>query len=60
MTYGVRKVWHQLRRDLADAFMADLRDARVISPSPSTFERLCAAALVEAERGSSASISLGD
>lgn len=36
--------------DLADAFMTALRDARVIAPSPSTFERLCAAALVEAER----------
>ena len=36
--------------DLADAFMAALRDARVIAPSSSTFERLCAVALVEAER----------
>ena len=36
--------------DLADAFMAVLREAGVISPSPSTFERLCAAALIEAER----------
>lgn len=36
--------------DLADAFMAALRDARVIAPSSSTFERLRAEALVEAER----------
>ena len=36
--------------DLADAFMKALRDAGIIAPSPSTFDRLVAAALVEAER----------
>ncbi|MEM6550281.1 MAG: Tn3 family transposase [Pseudomonadota bacterium] len=36
--------------DLSTAFMTALRAARIIAPGPSTFERLCAAALVTAER----------
>jgi hypothetical protein len=36
--------------DLAEAFMAALRTKKIIAPAPSTFERVCAAALVIAER----------
>lgn len=36
--------------DLSTAFMTALRAAKIIAPGPSTFERLCAAALVTAER----------
>lgn len=36
--------------DLAEAFMAALRAEKIIAPAPSTFERLCARAMVEAER----------
>ena len=36
--------------DLAERFMDALRAQKIIAPSPSIFERLCAKALVEAER----------
>ena len=35
---------------LAESFMATLREARVIAPGLSIFERLCSIALIEAER----------
>lgn len=37
-------------RALAESFIATLRAEKVIAPAPSTFEKLCSSAVIEAER----------